>query len=192
MNIKGIEKLLEKFYHGDSSLQDEKILREFFLRKDVPDQYKIHQPFFQWAGDERKREITSSDFDKRLTDHLLATEPSSTDVHINNNRARFLRIAGIAACILLLMGVFFTFQEDLFTRSALKRNVSTELAYATAQEALIIVSSNLNAGLKHVDRLQILDKGMKNLQLFNKFYKYQTIIINPDEFSNESTKPQKP
>ncbi|MEI6433396.1 MAG: hypothetical protein WCP32_01030 [Bacteroidota bacterium] len=192
MNIKEIEKLLEKFYRGDSSLQEEKILREFFLRNDVPEQLKIHQPFFQWAGDEGKREITSPDFDRQTTDRLLNSEPSTTKIHLHHRRTRILYIAGIAACIQLLIGVFFTFREDLFNRSTLKRNVTAELAYAEAQEALIIVSSNLNAGLKQVDRLQMLDKGMKNLQLFNKFYQYQTIIINPDEFNNESSKPQKP
>jgi len=192
MNIKEIESLLEKFYEGNSNLQEEKKLRGFFLRKDVPDHLKIHQPFFQWAGGEQNLDNTSPDFDQRITDRLLEAELSARVTHVNRNRKRFLLVTGIFTGILLLIGIFHTYKQDIFNRPALKNNVSAELAYAKAQEALTIVSCNLNAGLKQVDHLQMLDKGMKNLQLFNKFYQYQTIIINPDEFENESTTQKKP
>ena len=52
----------------------------------------------------------------------------------------------------------------------------------------MMVSANLNTGLKQVERFRIVDKAMKNMQIFNKFYQYQTIIINPDEILNQSIK----
>ena len=109
------------------------------------------------------------------------------------NRSRFVYITGIAATILLLIGLFFTYRQDVFKgKQSVKNSFDRELAYTEASEALLIVSSNLNTGLKQVSRLQMVDKAMKNIQLFNKFYQYQTIIINPDQFEKQSTKSKQP
>ena len=104
-------------------------------------------------------------------------------------RNRLLFITGIAATMILLISLFYTYHHDIFnTDKSRNDSYNTKLAYADANEALLIVSSNLNTGLKQVSRLQMVDKAMKNMQLFNKFYQYQPIIINPDEFQNQSIK----
>jgi hypothetical protein len=189
MNIKEIESLLEKYYEGNSSLSEERILREFFLREDVPDYLKCHRPLFQWTNKERFQEVTSPDFDQMLTGHLLE-ESGKQPISFNRNPNRVLYFTGIAAGILLLVGLFFTYRQDFFNPMRVKNNLATELAYAEAREALTILSANFNAGLKQVEHLQKIEKTMDNLQKFNKFYQYQSIIINPDEFDFSSSKPK--
>ena len=67
-----------------------------------------------------------------------------------------------------------------------------ELAFTEANEALMIFSSNFNAGLKQMEHLNMVNKAMNNLQLFNRFYQYQTIIINPDEIQQKSINSKQP
>jgi len=189
MNTSEIEVLLEKYYEGNSSLAEEQLLREFFGGKEIPAHLKSHQPLCVFFADEKLTEMAVSDFEKDMTAQLAEFTPEILTVPMHRNRGRFLFITGIAATILLLIGIFFTFQQDVFkTVRSHGSNYKTELAYAEASEALLIVSSNLNTGLKQVSRLQVIDKAMKNMYQFNKFYQYQTIIINPDDFQNQSTK----
>jgi hypothetical protein len=189
MNTSEIETLLDKFYEGNSSLSEEKILREFFQGPDVPAHLEPHQPLFVHYATEMKQGIGNEDFERELTAKLTEKPGERPAIRLQPNRNRFLFISGIAAGILLLIGLFFTFQQDVFkNRLGQAGTTDPAIAYADASEALMLVSGNLNNGLRQVERLQMVDKAMKNVQLFNKFYQYQTIIINPDEISNRSIK----
>jgi len=120
----------------------------------------------------------------------LTDQPAGKNVvSLFPDRRRSLFAMGIAATLLLLVGLFYTFQHDVFkTEKSRINSYDTQLAYNQASEALLIVSSNLNTGIKQVSRFQMVEKAMKNVQLFNKFYQYQTIIFNPDKFQNQSIK----
>ena len=189
MNTKEIEALLLKYYEGSTSLQDEKALRDFFQSDGVPDHLKPHQPLFRFFVTEQTQRINEAGFMKKMAERFIWNPAEMPVKQLKSNRNRFLFITSIAASILLLIGLFLTFQQESFRKSPHEKvTPNPELAYAEASEALMIVSSNLNSGLKEIEQLHRIDKALKNMQLFNKFYKYQTIIINPDEFQNQSIK----
>jgi hypothetical protein len=187
MNINEIELLLKKFYDGSTSLPEEKILRDFFQTPHVPEHLMSHKPLFSFYVKEQSRELPSRDFESNLT-KLLADEHEETPVvTMTSIRNRNVFLVGIAASFALLIGLFFTFQQDVFRKSANQMsNVNTEVAYADASEALLLVSGNLNNGLKHMVELDKVGKAMIELEYFNKFYQYQSIIINPDVITNQS------
>ncbi len=189
MNTSEIEALLERFYDGNTSLLEEKILRDFFCSNDVPAHLKSHQPVFAYYRNEQRHEIKDHDFEQKLTAILMEETEAPPAIRLQPYRSSFIYVTGIAAGILLLIGLFFTFKQDVF-KNSLKQagNPDTQIAYAEASHALMLVSANLNIGLKQVEKFQMVDKAMKNVRLFNKFYQYQPIFINPDETSNQSIK----
>lgn len=188
MNTSEIEALLEKYYAGDTSLQEEKFLREYFLNSDVPDSLKSHKQIFSLFFRESRQEISNPDFDQKLSSLLGESVVNTPVIKMHPHKNRFLFITSIAASILILIGLFFTLSEDFLKKDTIYISASHDMAYAEANEALLIVSSNFNAGLKQVERLQMVDKAMKNLELFNRFYQYQSIIINQDELQTMSKK----
>lgn len=189
MNTREIEGLLEKFYNGTSSLSEEKRLRDFFRGTDVPGHLKSHQPLFEFFEEERQLETGKIFSVEQLLNQPDGQSGETPVFSIVKKRGRVLFFPGIAATILLLISVLYAWQHELFHTEKSRRNsFNTELAYTNASEALLMVSSNLNTGLAQISRLQMVDKAMKNMELFNKFYQYQPIIINPDELQNESIK----
>ena len=189
MNTSGIEALLDKYYEGNTTLQEEKILRDFFQSESVPDQLKSHQLLFRFFTEERIQEVFDPDFEKQLTDHFNDDYAETYKINVNSKRNRFIFLTGIAAGILLLIGIYFTIQHESFRKSILEKgNTNPGLAYNEASEALMILSSSMNSGLKEVTHLQMIDNAITSLQSFNKFYQYQQIIINPDEIQNQSIK----
>ena len=189
MNTNEIEVLLGKYYEGQTSLHEEKLLRDFFSGQDIPGHLKSHQPLFTFFNGEQKQELPSRDFEQKLTARLKAENQDGLVKPISGKRNRLAYVAGIAATILLIVSLFATFRHDIIKNGHIRETSgNTELAYQQANEALLIVSGNLNTGLKQMGRLQMVDKALQNLQLFHKFYQYQTIIINPDELQNPSIK----
>jgi hypothetical protein len=182
MNTREIEQLLEKYYEGETSLAEEKLLREFFHGRDVPGHLKEHRALFGFFEEEQGVELKNEHFNRSLSAAMASAEDGSVVVPMHPRRNKLIYLTGIAAGILLLAGLLFTFRTEVFNGSAAShKNAEAELAMATTREALMIVSDNLNHGLRQMDRLKALDKAMKELETFNKFYQYQPFIVHPDE-----------
>ena len=184
MNTNGIEALLNKFFEGNTSLQEEKILRDFFHGQDVPAHLQSYKSLFTYFSNEQQQKINDQDFEQKLTARLSDKTNDTPVIPKYSIRSRFIYIAGIAASILLLLGLLFTFQHDVFRKHSDRIHPGPEMAYTDAREALMLVSGNLNRGLKEVGRLQTINVAMTKIKRLNKFYQVQTIIINPDKISN--------
>lgn len=187
MNTKEIERLIEKYFAGETTLAEEKVLREFFSGSDVPEELAGHRPVFSWFEEEQKEGITNPEFDRILFSKL--SDEEGRVVSMVPRRTRIAYIASMAAAVVLLAGITLTI---IFTVSpGRKYSSSDEMAYLQAQEALMIVSSNLNRGVSHARYLKAFDKGMEKVQMLSKFYEYQSLIINPDEVQAASDKTTK-
>ncbi|MFT4222436.1 hypothetical protein [Dysgonomonas sp.] len=81
-----IDKLLEKYFDGETSLNEEQILRDYFLQTKTEGRHKAYKPMFNFFSEE-KREISP----KKKTN------------------SSFFRWIGIAASILLIAGVWSLF-----------------------------------------------------------------------------------
>ena len=110
-----------------------------------------------------------------------------------SKRKHFFFITGIAAAILILVGMIFTLRNNV-NRRPIKNVVNNEIAYQQAKNALVMLSANFNAGLDQVQKLENFQKGLKEVQKLqafqtgidqmnklSKFYQYQQIIINPGD-----------
>jgi hypothetical protein len=185
MNIKEIEELLEKYYDGETTLEEEKVLKNFFVSGDVPLDLSVHKSQFLYFAEASREEISDRELEKKV----FAEKVGIPVVPLHSSRKRFYYISGIAATVLLLIGLVFTFNEDVVNKP--KGKVSTtdpEVVFTQTRDILAVVSVNLNKGMDKVQYLGKLDQAMQKMQMLSKYYKYQTIIINPDQFEKRSEK----
>lgn len=56
--MKDIDKILEKYFEGETSLEEEKQLRSYFRRADVAERHEMYKPIFYFFSEERK-EVTT-------------------------------------------------------------------------------------------------------------------------------------
>lgn len=49
-----IDKILEKYFDGETSLEEEKILRQYFRQPKIEERHKIYIPMFNFFSGERK------------------------------------------------------------------------------------------------------------------------------------------
>lgn len=53
--VEYIDRLLDKYFEGQTSLKEEEILRDYFSRKDVDSRHEIYRPMFSFFIEERER-----------------------------------------------------------------------------------------------------------------------------------------
>jgi hypothetical protein len=185
MNIKEIERLLEKYYEGETTLEEEKVLKTFFSSGDVPLELSVHRSQFLYFAVASEEEIS----EWKLGEEMFAEKREISVVSLHSSRNRSIYISGIAATVLLLIGLVFTFNEDVINNP--KGEVSSanpELVFTQTRDILALVSVNLNKGMDKVQYLGKLDQAMQKMQMLSKYYQYQSIIINQDQFEDRSAK----
>jgi len=189
MSLKEIEELLEKFYEVGTTAAEERQLRDFFTREAVPPHLAAHADLFRYYEATGKEELPDPEFESRF----LAAIEKTLPIPMYSKKRQFFFLTGIAAALLLLAGIVFTFRNDVFLRSS-KNSIKTEIAYQQAKNALAMVSANFNTGfdqvqklgnfqrgLNEVQELQAFQKGIDQMNKFSKFYQYQQIVINPGD-----------
>ena len=183
MNINETEKLLEKYYEGQTTLDEERRLREFFLTEFVPPHLTVHAELFRTIASSKEEELPDPDFERKFM-QAISTVPVIKHPAVNR---KLIYITSLAACLLILAGLFF-----LFRPATVKTDPEMEIAFAETQKALLLLSGNFNTGLEQMGKLKTFDEGMTKVQNFSRFndgvekaeklsefYKYQTINIKP-------------
>ena len=161
MDLESVEALLAKYYEGETSIEEERKLKEFFNSGNVPEEMVQEQIKFRFYAD-----AFNEGTDKAFEDKLLSSEVHSPKI----NRAISFRpgirmVSAIAAGLMLLLGVSFFLKRNISFNK--KNNYGTydnpQIAYAQTKNALLLISSKLN-------------KGNNTLSKLSKFYEIQTEV----------------
>ena len=116
MKSSKIDKLLEKYFNAETTMQEEITLREFFTNnKNLHPRFMQYQMLFRYFNDE-----------KCVTN----------ETYIKVKKEKWKWVAMVAASILLLFSVYGDYQNDNLTQS--------KLAFAQTKSAINLLSMNVN------------------------------------------------
>ena len=168
--------LLEKYFEGQTTPEEENALKEFFHGDSVPAHLEEYRPLFVYFS-EAGMDVLDDSFEEKI---LTKMQEPRVKPLLSGTTGRWYAI-GIAASLLLLIGTFFTLRYEVFNRKG--KNIYTasreqQIAFLQAQDALMIISASLNNGLDVMQPLKMFDKGMEKAQRLRKFDQYQVITIN--------------
>lgn len=152
MNTEEIRQLLEKYYEGTSTSEDELLLKKFFSGQDIPEDLSDEKEIFRHYAQLAEVPEPSTGFEENL---ISAIDTEERGIERFKKRRLFITLSGTAAAILILAGSYFFFTS----RSEIHDTYSDpEVAYTEAMKILYKVSSQLNQGTKalgHLSALQI-------------------------------------
>ena len=101
MDYKYIEQLLERYWEGETTLQEEAILRAFFSQEDVPASLMKYKSLFDCGLQE---ETLSDDFDARILSSIGQEEEPKAKIVTLASRLKPLFKAAAIVAILLTIG----------------------------------------------------------------------------------------
>ncbi len=156
MELNNIDKLIKKYLAGETTLNEEKDLKNYFLKtKETPDKYLKFKYLFGHL-DEKSAEKSTL----KLDDIITKEKPA--------NKTRRIVIWAIAASIALLISVFALKnnqpEQKIYAYINGKPITDKEMAMAETQKALLLISNNLNEGTSNLNHLKDFNKAEEILR----------------------------
>src|SRR5690606_26536679 len=136
MELHNIKKLLEKYLDGQTTIQEEKELKQYFSSESIAPELMPYQDMFRYFSKERHVE----------TEREFTIKQKSTKKWL-----------WMAASVVVLLGVSLTFlkqpvqpvqPDDLGTFD------NPEIAFEETQKVLQLVAENLNRGKQKIEYIQ--------------------------------------
>ena len=155
MNTREIKDILEKYFEGQTTLEEERVLKAFFSGGDIPPGLRKYEPHFKYLVSESERSSGS-----RLSSGSLAGS-KIVDLFPRNKRSLVYWLSSVAAGIALIVTIFL--KSDPYVRQLESTYTDPELAYQEAKKVLLFVSSKLNNGTSELERLGRLDQSVQHM-----------------------------
>ena len=147
MALDRIEKLLEKYFEAETTIAEEKDLKDYFASSDVAQHLDQYKPIFGYATQAKQEQFSFAPF---------GFEPrASATIPLNTKKRKSVVWLSIAASVAVLLSVgLFTFNhynqpvsEDLGTYD------DPEVAFRETQKALALISKSVNKGIESMEYL---------------------------------------
>lgn len=142
MDLKQIEKLLDKYFESATSIAEEKQLKSYFSSEGVAQHLEQYRPLFGYFAKE-----DSVKYEKEIA---------------VKTRKRSNKWLYVAAGFVLLFSMF-TFLNQQTSQEELGTYNDPEIAFKETQKALNMLSKNVNVGVNSVNYLEEYEKSKKTI-----------------------------
>jgi hypothetical protein len=163
MEDERIRNLLNLYFEGKTSLEEEAQLREYFIRDNLPSEWvQYRMQFLILSPDTMQNE-----YHKHFKDKLSAVIDKISENSGSPKKRFLLNRWWIAASLLLLTGLSLVY---VFFKPASLRDTYTDsnLAYYKAQSALVYVSQKMNKGINPLGNLAKISSATANFRNIEK------------------------
>ena len=147
-----IEKLLDRYFEAETTLEEEKLLQEYFNGRDVAADLEQYRDMFVYFSES-------------------SSEVSERNLSLGQNKF-YLRWLSVAAMLIFFFGAYTVYQQNETERE------EARLAYMETQRALELISSNLNKGTGAIAQLDNFNKGTGAMNQLSAFENTKNKVFN--------------
>lgn len=133
MELHNIKELLQKYFEGETSIQEEKKLKSYFTSKNITPELMQYQYMFGYFSEEQQ------------------TETQKEFVLKQKNTKKWL---WMVASVLIVSGIGLTLLKQPKNSENLGTFDNPEIAFEETQKALQLVAENLNRGKQKIEYIQ--------------------------------------
>lgn len=152
MVLYSIEKLIEKYDNGETTLKEEQQLKDYFSQETVPPHLEVYKSMFQYFLDTHEEQYTK-------------------DVPLNPRKTYSLyQWISVAAVAVIMVGIYFQMSGPTQAQQQ-----EALLAYNQTMEVFNLVSSKFQEGTESMNALNTVssnfDRGADNIAYLDEFSK---------------------
>lgn len=158
MKKEELDKLLEKFYSGSCSEEEERALMTFFTYGEVPEGYEAEKAIFNYYSVNLEVPDASPELERKIIDSFGAPENAGKTASIR----KIAFYISAAASILLLVSIWFLLgerrREDTFSDPA--------IAYSETIKILYNISEQLNNPGQSLEPIAKMNQAAPGMEKF--------------------------
>jgi len=138
--MENIDELLNKYFEGETSLQEEEMLRDYFAQSTIDEKYKMYAPMFSFFSQERNEQPTN----------VIPLKPKKKKLWLYASTA----VAAVALLIVFVRLVTVPNDNDM----------SKSLVYINGKKIYDTETINTQA-LISIDNVSYIDEDAANTQI---------------------------
>ncbi len=178
-NNQNIEELVAKYLEGETSLAEEKLLREMLKSNDIPEKFREIAEIFSFAERERDIYPKGKDIESIATAKIKRRNMLRLDTR--NGRLGW-KITSIAASFIIALAIFFSMGEPTSNGDYSALNFESNIkdpdkAYIETRKAFSKISIKLGLAQKGMNKLEIMDDNINKLNDVSKFDEIRNLIF---------------
>lgn len=143
MELRTIEKLLDKYFDAETSTAEERELKIYFASPDVAPHLEQYRPMFGYFA-----QAGTQQFEKQI--------PLKT-------KRRYTGWISVAASVVVMLGMFTFLNREQPSQAELGTYDDPEIAFRETQKALNMLSKNVNVGVESVNYIGEYEKSRKTI-----------------------------
>lgn len=159
MDSKQLEALLARYWNCETSVEEERVLREYFAGADVDGSLKETAAMFRYFDQQGHREVHDVAWNGRINN---ITKPSDTKVRrlLRNS----LRIA--AGIVVLMVALWFVRTEIRQTtpQELVDTYSDPELAFEETKKALLMISRGFGTAEEQAKKINLFNEAQQQIQ----------------------------
>ena len=168
MDLTKIEKLLARYWNGETTLEEEAELKEFFTHQAVPGHLQFYAPLFQYFDGQKLKTAPSIEDQIRLEVNYTRSEKGK------GKQGRVVpwitQVAKIAAVgLVLAVATYLVREEYLDNKQQVQPMVADtfedpQKAFEETKKALMLISKNFGKGRKQMQKLGVLYEAQQKIK----------------------------
>ncbi|MCR8668601.1 hypothetical protein NO995_12980 [Aestuariibaculum sp. M13] len=156
MVLNSIEKLLEKYENGETSLKEEQLLKKYFAQETVPPHLEMYKSMFNYFKVSQQEQFTKH-------------------VPLKTKKVYNYKWISVAAVAVLMVG--FYFKSTSKSNDDLGTYQDPQEAYNEVAKSLAMISGHFNKGVSTMGYLNEYEKGYETLNYLNELENSTRIIF---------------
>lgn len=159
MDSREIEQLVEKYWNCETSLEEEKQLRDFF-RGNMPENLKETAELFRYFEQQQNVAIGQSSFDAEVKKKIAASVPKAKSVSLFN-------MARIAAGVVVLVAAGYFVREEVrkaYPDEPKDTFSDPRMALEETKKALMMISNSFNKAHKEASKIEMFNEAEQQIQ----------------------------
>jgi hypothetical protein len=161
MDSNKMESLLEKYWNCETSLEEEKQLKELFAKGNIPSSMHQTSELFAYFEQQRNKPLVDEDFDSATLKKIKAISPEGRVVNMFNN------VAKIAAGIVVLVAASYLVMKEVrksYPAEVADTYSDPKLALEETKKALMLISKGFGKAQKEASKIELFNEAEKVIQ----------------------------
>ena len=160
MDSERIEEMVEKYWKGETSLEEEAHLHEYFRQASVPESLKETATLFRYFSEQKSKRLTDASFNKSVIKKVMHPSKGKAATLIFNT----MRIA--AGIVVLVLAVWLVRME--VRKSSPNEMVDTyddpKMAFEETKKALMMISRSFSTAEEQAKKINLFNEAQQELK----------------------------
>ncbi len=161
-----IKKLLEKYFEAQTSLEEEKVLMDYFHKHDIPDEFLPYKAMFETFSKQGQEMFSGGAIVNNARIQRNGKERKILGMYPES----FRFVSRIAAGLIFLVSIYIGFNSDLLDKHVQVEDTFSDpyVAYQVTLKAINQVTQYMDKGMQHTAGLAVFNNGLEKAEPLEK------------------------